>query len=389
MNFKNLSLTPYSLLIILLVAACAHPSKLETDKAKLTALEKQESELKDKIEKLQDTVTAEGGKVVKTIRVQVQDVTRQKFRHYVEVQATVYGQDNINVSSEMPGVVKIIRVTEGDTVSKGQILAELDDAVLEQNILEVQTSLELAKTLYEKQKGLWEQKIGTEVQFLSSKSNFDSQQKRLSALQQQDDMMKIVSPIKGTVDAVNIKTGESVAPGMPTIKVVNAELLKVKGNVAEAYISDIHTGDSLLVSFPDLKDTSKPGVSQSLEVAATASYVSKAIDEVNRTFTVEVKLSHSPNYHPNMIAMMKIIDYKNPSAVVIPINIVQSDPTGSFVFIAVNQNGTMIAKKQPVTVKTGMVYNGMAEISDGLNAGDKLITIGYEDLNNGDAINTN
>jgi membrane fusion protein (multidrug efflux system) len=306
--------------------------------------------------------------------VGAQDVALQPFRHYVEVQASVYGQDNINVNAEMPGVIKSIFVTEGDKVTKGQVLASIDDAVLQQNLLEIQTNLDLAKTLYEKQKGLWDQKIGTEVQYLSAKSNYESLQKRLSGVQQQDDMTKIKSPIDGTVDAVKLKVGESVAPGLPTIQVVNNEQLKVRGYVTEAYISDIHEGDSMVVSFPDLQK----------QIKSVASYVSSAIDVVNRTFTVEVKLPQNPDYHPNMIAMMNIIDYSKPSAVVIPINVVQSDPTGSFVFVAVTENGNTTAHK--TLVKVGKVYNGNAEITDGLKAGDKIITVGYDDLNNGDAV---
>lgn len=374
---KNLLL----LLLLSFAVACVQDKgkKLAKDKEKLAKLKKQEGDLRTKIEALQDTINAEGGKEVKTTKVVVQDLTLQPFKHYVEVQASVYGQDNINVSPEMPGVVKSIFVTEGDKVTKDEVLASLDDAVIQQNILELQTSLELAKTLYNKQKNLWDQKIGTEVQYLNAKTNYESLQKRLAALQQQADMAKIKSPIDGTVDAVNIKIGESVAPGMPTIKVVNTQQLKVKGNVAEAYIADIHEGDSLLVDFPDLAQDSTLK-----EVASVATYVSHAIDEVNRTFTVEVKLPQNPNYHPNMIALMKVIDYSSKAAIVIPINVVQSDPTGSFVFVAVNSNGQMIAKKQLVQI--GKVYAGKAEIVSGLKAGDKVITVGYEDLNNGDAI---
>ncbi|HXP48844.1 MAG TPA: HlyD family efflux transporter periplasmic adaptor subunit, partial [Bacteroidia bacterium] len=150
--------------------------------------------------------------------------------------------------------------------------------------------------------------------------------------------------------------------------------LKVKGNVAEAYISDIHPGDSLLVHFPDL----------GRDVKSTATYVSRAIDQVNRTFTVEVALPQNADYHPNMMAMMKVVDYINRSAVVIPINVVQSDPTGRFVFVVEKENGTDVARKREV--KLGKVYDSNAEILDGLKAGDKIITVGYEDLNNGDAI---
>lgn len=366
------------ILFLILAAGCGAPNKggntLEANKAKLAELKKQDGDLRDKIQTLEDSIKAQGGNEVKTTKVGIEEIVPESFKHYVEVQASVYAQDDINVNAQMPGVIKNIYVTEGDKVAKGEVLASIDDAVIQQNIQEVQTNLDLAKTLYEKQKGLWDQKVGTEVQYLNAKSNYEALQKRLSGIQEQDDMTKIKSPIDGTVDAVKTKIGESVGPGVPAIQVVNTDQLKVRGFVDEAYISDIHQGDSMLVSFPDLHK----------DILSVASYVSKAIDVVNRTFTVEVKLPQDPGFHPNMIALMKVIDYKKPSAVVIPINVIQSDPTGSFVFVAANENGTMVAHK--TIVKVGKVYNGNAEITDGLKAGDKIITIGYDDLNNGDAV---
>jgi len=366
---------PIFLIVLLLAAGCKpHMNHLEANKAKLADLKKRDAVLRDSIQTVEDSVKAEGGLEVKAAKVQLQTVALSQFRHYVEVQASVYAQDDINVNAQTPGVVKNIYVTEGDKVSKGQVLASIDDAVIQQNILEIQTNLDLAKTLYEKQKGLWEQKIGTEVQYLNAKSNYESMQKRLAGVQQQDEMTRVTSPLDGTVDAVNIKVGQSVAPGMPTIQVVNTQQLKVKGNVTESYISDIHKGDSLRINFPDLNS----------EISSVTSYVSSTIDIVNRTFNVEVKLPQDARYHPNMIAIMEISDYTNPSAIVIPINVVQSDPTGTFVFVEENANGTMIARK--TIVKVGKVYNGNAEILAGLKAGDKVITLGYDDLNNGDAI---
>lgn len=365
------------LLFLLVAAGCKPPreSKLEANKTKLSNLKKRDADMRDSIQLLEDSIKAEGGKEIKTIKVSTRNIALQPFKHFVEVQASVYGQDNINVNAQTPGVVKSILVTEGDKVTKGQVLATLDDAVIQQNIQEVQTNLDLAKTLYEKQKGLWDQKIGTEVQYLNAKSNYEAMQKRLAGIQQQAAMSQIKSPIDGTVDAVSIKVGQSVAPGLPTIQVVNTDQLKVRGYVTEAYISDIHQGDSLVVSFPDLNK----------DIVSVASYVSKSIDVVNRTFTVEVKLPQDANYHPNMIAMMKIIDYAKPSAIVIPINLVQNDPTGSFVFVAENdKEGTMIARKTLVDV--GKIYAGNAEITKGLKPGDKIITVGYDDLNNGDAV---
>jgi len=365
-----------AILFLMLAAGCAphKGNELDANKAKLAELKKQDGDLRNKIQALEDSIKAEGGNEARTTKVGVQEIMPQPFRHYVEVQASVYAQDNININAETPGVIKNISVSEGDKVTKGEVLATIDDAVIQQSIQEIQTNLELAKTLYEKQKGLWEQKIGTEVQYLNAKSNYEALEKRLSGMQQQADMTKIKSPIDGTVDAVKIKVGESVGPGVSTIQVVNADQLKVRGYVAEAFISDIHQGDSLRINFPDLHK----------EISSVASYVSTAIDVVNRTFTVDVKLPQDANYHPNMIAIMKIIDYSTSSAIVIPVNVVQNDPTGSFVFTAVNENGVTIACK--TTVKVGKVYNGNAEITDGLKAGDKIITVGYDDLNNGDAI---
>lgn len=364
-------------MLLAMASACGvkkDGSKLDKDKAKLAELKKQEGDLRDKIQALQDSINAEGGQQIKTTKVGIQEIAVGPFKHYVQVQASVYGQDNINVSPETPGVIKSIYVTEGDKVTKGQVLAVIDDAVIQQNIQELQTQLDLSKTLYEKQKSLWDQKIGTEVQYLSAKSQYESLQKRMAAVQEQDDMTKIKSPIDGTVDAVSVKVGESVAPGLPSIQVVNTEQLKVKGSVDEAYISDIHPGDSLVITFPDLHK----------DVNSVATYVSKAIDQVNRTFTVEVALPQGPDYHPNMIATMNIVDYSSRSAIVIPINVVQSDPTGSFVFVAESNGNSMVARKTMVTV--GKVFNGNAEILSGLKAGDKIITVGYDDLNNGDIV---
>lgn len=246
------------ILILLLAAGCKpHTNKLTADKAKLAELKKRDAGLRDSIQTLEDSIKAEGGNEIKTVKVNIEDIAMQPFRHYVEVQASVYAQDDINVNAQTPGVIKNIYVTEGDQVHKGEVLACIDDAVIQQNILEIQTNLDLAKTLYEKQKGLWDQKIGTEVQYLNAKSNYESMQKRLAGMQQQDDMTKITSPIDGTVDAVNIKIGQSVGPGLPTIQVVNNEQLKVRGNVDEAYIADIHQGDSLRVSFPIFKRTKR------------------------------------------------------------------------------------------------------------------------------------
>ncbi|MEO6883063.1 MAG: efflux RND transporter periplasmic adaptor subunit [Bacteroidia bacterium] len=365
---------------ISILAACSSGQKnksLDKQKADLAKLQKQEAVIQTKIDSLQTSIhLAEGDSTnSKQKFVSVTTVQPGLFTHFIEVQASVDGKQDINVSSQTMGVVSKIMVSEGDEVKTGQLLAQLDDGVIRQSMQEVQTAKDFANTIYQKQKNLWNQKIGTEVQYLSAKNNYESLIKKQATLQQQLDMTQLKSPIDGIVDEIDIKLGQSVAPGMPTIRVVNFSELKVEGNVAESYISKVHKGDSVLVLFPDLKT----------QLKSTINYVSKVINVLNRSFAVDVKLpSDNINYHPNMIAILKISDYSSANAISVPVNTVQSSQDGDFVYIATTKNGKTIAEKQAIVV--GRIYNGTVEVLQGLNAGDKLITVGYEGLNPGDVV---
>ena len=188
-------------------------------------------------------------------------------------------------------------------------------------------------------------------------------------------MTRIKSPINGTVDAVDIKVGQAVMPGIPAIRVVNFSKLKVKGEVAETYVSKVKKGDAVVIYFPDINK----------EITSKVSYSAKVINTLNRTFTVEVDLdTKEAEYHPNMIAILKIVDYETPATFVAPINTIQNSQTEKFVFVAANENGKTVATKKTVTV--GLTYNGKAEITSGLSKGDQLITTGYQDLNNGEEV---
>lgn len=340
-------------------------------KTELEDLKKQEAEIKTKIAVLEaelNTTDSAG----KTVAVSVSTLKPMIFKNYIDVQGRVDADENIALSTEMPGTVTKINVKPGDEVAAGQVLAETDARAINQQMSDLQTNAALVNQLYEKQKNLWDQKIGTEMQFLQSKTNKESMEKKLSALNEQLRMSKIISPISGTIDAVDIKLGQAIAPGFPAIRVINFSNLKVKADVAESYASKIKKGSEVIVHFPDMKDS----------VIAKVNFVSRAINNASRTFSVEVLLDDKKEYHPNMVARLNINDYQSPQpAITVPVRIIQKDEANlPFVFVA--ENGK--AKKCLVTI--GKEYRGQSEILSGLKEGDMLVTLGYDLINDGDMI---
>ena len=358
------------------IAACSS-GKSSDKKAELEKLKKEQTELQDKITKLETELAASGNMDanVKAKEIAVTAAAVKPFVHYVEVQAKVDADENVAVSAEAPGTVTKINVKAGDKVIKGSILAELDVASSLKGIEEAQNSLDFANTMYQKRKALWDQKVGSEADYLRAKNDYESAQKRISTLKQGLELMRIKSPIDGTVDAVDIKLGQAVNPGMPSVRVVNLSKLKVKAEVAEAYISKVKEGNDVIMEFPDLDK----------EIKTKLSYSGKVIDPVNRTFHVEVSVNDkSVDLHPNMVAVLKIADYQSPKAFSVPVNLVQNSGENSYVFIAEGNKDKAIAKRRTVTV--GRNYNGTAEILSGLYEGDQLITTGYQDLVDGQPV---
>lgn len=363
---KKLFLIPS--LTLLLIACGSGDDK----KAQLEDLKKQELEIKAEIAALEIELNAGADSVKSGIAVAVMTLKSEVFKNYIDVQGRVDADQNVALSTEMPGTVTKINVNAGDEVSIGQVLAETDARAINQQISDLQTNADLVNQIYEKQKNLWDQKIGTEVQFLQAKTNKESMEKKLSAMQEQVRMTKIISPINGTVDAVDIKIGQAVAPGIPAIRVINFSNLKVKSDVAESYASKIKKGSEVIVYFPDIQDS----------IVTKVNFVSRAINNASRTFSVEVLLDNKKEYHPNMVARLSVNDYQSAApAIIIPVRSIQKDENNQeFVYLA---NGNS-AKKQ--LVKIGKTYNGKAEIISGLKEGDFLVTLGYDIINDGDAI---
>jgi membrane fusion protein, multidrug efflux system len=351
----------------LFLAACGGGSDSLTD------LKSQQAELKTQLAEIANKISKLGGDSVKKFTlVEASIVTPTIFKTYINVQGRVDAEESVSLSSEMPGTITKINVKPGEEVVKGQVLAETDARALQQSISDLQTNAELVNQLFEKQKALWDQKIGTEVQYLQAKTQKESMEKKMATLQEQVRMSKIISPINGTIDAVDIKLGQLTAPGMPAIRVVNFNNLKVKADLAESYAARVHKGDEVLIKFPDSNDT----------LTAKINYSSRAISAMNRTFGVEILLDNKKEYHPNQIAILNINDYKSVKPVLtVPVKYVQKDLKGThYVLVA---DGNKAAKRNIVL---GKDYNGIAEVKNGLSESDMLITAGYDGLNEGDVI---
>lgn len=359
-----------SLLLVALTVILVACGGGGTDKkAELEQLKKAKSDLEAKIltleEEIAKTDTTSGGKPIEVVSV---PLTPQIFKAYIEVQGRVDADENVSLSSEMPGTVSRIYVKVGDRVSKGQVLAETDQRAQLQQLADLQTNYELARQIYEKQKNLWDQKIGTEVAFLQAKANKESVESKIAMMQEQIRMGKIISPIDGTVDLLNLKVGQAVAPGFGAITVVNFDNLKVKADVSESYAARIKNGDEVLVLFPDMKDS----------VVSKVHYASRAINALSRTFAVEVGLDTKKEYHPNTVAKLKINDYKTAQPViVVPVKYVQKGENSAYVLV--EEKGVAVKKD----VVLGREYAGLAEVVSGLKEGDRMITDGYDLVNEG------
>lgn len=364
-------------IITIILTSCGNGKTVEAKMASLEKLKTEQAALSTKIKALEDEIKSSGAKIEsreKIVNVAVSNVETSKYNHYIAVQGRVDGDENATISAKVPGLVLNVLVKPGSVVKAGQVLAELDGNAIRKQIQPMETNLSLLTELYNKQKALWEKQVGSEIQYKQAKTNKEALEQNIAAMREQLNMYKIISSVNGTIDVVNLKIGQIASPGMPYFTIVNFNKLKIKADVAESFANKIKEGNIAQVEFPDIDKT----------ITSKITYSGKGISALNRTFGVEVALPNDNSYLPNMIAVLKIIDYSKENAIVIPVNCVQNSQEGTSVFIAVTENGKTIAKKR--LVKVGSTYNDQAEILSGLEKGEKLITVGYGDLNDGELI---
>jgi membrane fusion protein, multidrug efflux system len=362
-----------AILFIAILATSIVGCKKTTDKkAELAELKTQKTELEAKIKVLETELgSSTNTETERIVTVAVSPLTAQNFRHFVEVQGIVESDNIVMVSPQTGGVITSILVSEGQAVKKGQLVATIDNQMVRESIAEIKNQWELANTVYEKQKALWEQQIGTEVQVLQAKNAKDALEKRMTTMETQLGMSRVYAPISGTVELVRQRQGEMGMPGAPMMQIVNVANLKATGKVPDIYLASVRRGQAVTITFPDLKK----------EIPSRISNVGALVDPVSRTFGVE---SNIPNIggqlKPNQIAIIKINDLSKTNSIVIDQNLIQKTELGDIVYVAVNK------KAQARKIKTGINYNGQIEITDGLAVGDELITNGYQELVEGTPI---
>lgn len=368
-----------SLVAALLMSACGEKTNTpEAKKAKLESLKKEIAQLQSEANKLEKELNA-GAAADMGKTVEVATVKKGLFQSFIAIEGVADANESTIATPKVPGTVIRVMVQPGAQVTAGQVLAQLDNTAISQGKNELNQQLAFVTTLFEKQKRLWEKGVGTEVQYLSAKNQKEALEKSLRTLDAQIDMYNIKAPISGTLESADAKVGQAVAPGMPLFRVVNMANIKVKADVAESHSKKIKAGDQIRIYFPDLKS----------EIDSRISFAAKYIDPLNRTFRVETKLPKVENLKPNMIAKLKIVDYENKSAIAVNSNSVQTTESGSYVIVAktvAGKNGSnnFVAERRKVTV--GKSSEGLTEILTGLNEGDLVITAGYQELNDGQAI---
>jgi len=352
----------------LLLMSCGGEDRREL----LKSLEKQRDDLNIQIDELRAELDLEMGNIPngRMTVVSLSQISQKPFMHHIKIQGIVESDNNVLIPARTFGVIKKIYVEKGQEVKKGQLLAAMDGAILENSLNELEINMELAKTMYERQKRLWDKKIGSEVQFLQAKTNKEALEKRLAATREQYMLTKVIAPISGTVDEVMIKEGEAVNPGFGAIRIVKLSDLKITANLSEKYTGRIRVGDSLTVSIPVLNR----------DFVSIVRSVSRVINPKNRTFPIEVSLPKGiSEIQPNMLTVLLINDYSNPKAITVPFNIIQKSEFTRFCFVAAqNENDVWTVERR--VVELGLKYGNQVEILNGLESGEFVVIKGFQNL---------
>ncbi len=360
-----------------LLVACG-PEGTAAKKAELDSYRQKVEEYNQKIADLEAELEDQNddSEAVALLPVEIKEMTPEFFARYFEVTGVIEALKDAYISPEINGQIQKVSVQRGSRVKKGDLILKLNTDVIEKSVDEIETSLELAKRIFSKQEELWEQNIGSELQYLEAKNAMQSLQARLATLEKQMEMAHVSAPFSGIIDDIMVKEGELASPGNPLVHLVNLSNMRVSANISEAYLSSLSKGDLVELRFPAYpEDLLKAGVARLGEV----------IDPQTRTFTLEVELKNPrEKLKPNMLTSVRIQDYKNNSSLVVPSNILRQDFNGTFLFRISDENGS--SKAQKVYVKRGITVQDQTMITEGLSAGDLVITKGFNLVSEGSPV---
>ncbi len=360
----------YTILVIILLTITSCEKK-EVVSENIQELQEQKSAIKTQIDSLSkrlkiiDVALSKLDKSKKLQVVTILPVEYGTFKHYIEIQGIVKADKNIEIRPEMGGTVKAIYVKEGQRVSKGQTLVQLDDATVRNNITQLNTQLALAKTTFDRQERLWKQKIGSEMQFLQAKAQKENLQNNLASLRTQSRKMKIIAPFSGVVDEIFPKNGELTSPQMPVVRLLNLTNVYVEAEVTETYLPTVKIGTEANIYFPSIHK----------EVNSKIAQIGNYINPDNRSFKTRINISNKDRLiKPNLLADLKILDFEA-DGIIIPSTLVQQDQNGNnYVFIINATNEEKIVVKKLIDIDNE--YNHEVYISNGLTENDTLINTG-------------
>mgnify|MGYP000008755952 CR=1 FL=1 len=381
---KNNLLT---LLSVLMLASCGGDKKNSTENViengDLSALREKRTELVTasetllkEIEQIDNAISAKDDSH-KMALVSTMTAKDTLFNHYIEVQAAVQTKQNILLNAQYGGTLTRVLVKEGQAVRKGQTLANIDDGGLGQQLAQMQVQVSLAKTTFERQQNLWSQKIGSEMQYLQAKANYEGQLKSVSQMKSQLAKTRIIAPFSGTIDQIVTDQGSAVGPGTPVMRIVSLANMYLEASVPEKNIKTVKKGTEVMVELPVI------GEALTTKISSASNYINPA----NRTFDIQVNVPNkSGNIKPNLTAKLKIKDYTNPNVITVPLSIISENAEGEqYLYVASDvKNNEATAKK--VIISTGLTYGTAIEVLTGINAGDQIIKEGARSVKDGQKV---
>lgn len=359
-----------------MVSCGQKPDELDKLKAKLEKKKNEMSSLKGEIKELEAEIDKlDTNKKERLIAVKALAVEKGAFKNPIKLQGLVESDQDVTVSSEMGGKILSIHVKEGQRVSRGQLIAKLDAEAMRQQVAELKSAMDLAEVSYKKQKKLWDQNIGSEIQYLQAKNAYDRLVSSHAAAKANLSKLTITSPIAGNVDEVFANAGNILSPGLPVARVVNSREIQVKANVSERYLTKLNVGDEVKVFYPSLE-------AEYVErIASVGSY----INPNNRTFNVVITPGNK-NQHmkPNLLAIITAYDYKKEDVISVPTKLVRGEEGKNFVLIAEKDGNNYVVNKQEVEIERSFIDRTV--IASGIESGDLIITEGYNKVVNKDKV---
>ena len=369
------------IIAVLAILVSCSPGGTDSKKAEIEKYKKKVSDYTQKIAALESELGEEvlPVKPESSLVVEVKQVSSEKFSRHFKVTGYMEAVQDAFISPEINGQIDNILVKRGARVRKGELLIKLNTDVTERNIDEVKTNLELATRLFEKQEELWKQNIGSEIQYLEAKNRKESLEARLATLDRQLEMAQVRAPFNGIIDHIMVRQGEIAAPGMQLVRLVNLGTMRVSARVSEAYLNSVQENDKVELRFASYPE---------MMLRSDISRLGEVIDQVTRTFTLEVILDNKDErLKPNMLTTVRITDFSENNALVVPTIILKEDFKGTFLFLSIANGDKNTAQK--VYVERGITVQDQTMILDGISPGDKVIIKGYNLVSDGTPLKVN